>query len=121
MHVPKALTNVYSLGNPLRKGAFAEVKKCERKATRQDRAVEIYHKDTSNPSLREKLMRKFNILRILHHPNVVDFEDEKKLYMVMKYCKGEEMFNIRVKGANTNEVMVARTAAGAASDCLYPR
>jgi len=107
----------------LGKGAFAEVKKCEHKATRQDRAVKIYRKDPSNPSLRENLMREFNILRTLDHPNVVGiyehFEDDKKFYMVMEYCKGGEMFNSIVKGANTNEAMVARTMRQVLSAIAY--
>jgi calcium-dependent protein kinase len=68
-------------------------------------------------------MREFNILRTLDHPNVVGiyehFEDDKKFYMVMEYCKGGEMFNSIIKGANTNEAMVARTMRQVLSAIAY--
>lgn len=122
-HTNKTLLDIYRMGSALGKGAFAEVKKCETKATRQDRAVKIYRKDPSKPELRANIMKEFDILRTLDHPNVVKifehFEDEKKFYMVMEYSKGGEMFNSIVKGANTNEAMVARTMRQVLSALAY--
>ena len=122
-HTNKTLVDIYRMGNALGKGAFAEVKKCEHKATRQDRAVKIYRKDANRPELRANIMREFDILRTLDHPNIVGifehFEDEKKFYMVMEYSKGGEMFNSIVKGANTNEAMVARTMRQVLSALAY--
>ena len=122
-HENKILTDIYRMGNGLGKGAFAEVKKCEHKATREDRAVKIYRKDPANPALRSNIMREFDILRTLDHPNIVGifehFEDDRKFYMVMEYCKGGEMFNSIVKGANTNEEMVARTMRQVLSAIAY--
>ena len=122
-HANKTLVDIYRMGSPLGKGAFAEVKKCEHKATRQDRAVKIYRKDPNRPELRANIMREFNTLRTLDHPNIVGifehFEDDKKFYMVMEYSKGGEMFNSIVKGANTNEAMVARTMRQVLSALAY--
>lgn len=122
-HANKTLVDIYRMGNELGKGAFAMVKKCEHKATRQDRAVKIYRKDPNHPELRSNIMREFNILRTLDHPNIVGifehFEDDKKFYMVMEYSKGGEMFNSIVKGANTNEAMVARTMRQVLSALAY--
>lgn len=122
-HTKKTLADIYRMGSALGKGAFAEVKKCEHKATRQDRAVKIYRKEENRPELRTNIMREFNILRTLDHPNVVGifehFEDERKFYMVMEYSKGGEMFNSIVKGANTNEAMVARTMRQVLSALAY--
>jgi calcium-dependent protein kinase len=122
-HSNKTLLDIYRMGSALGKGAFAEVKKCEHKATRLDRAVKIYRKDPNRPELRANIMREFNILRTLDHPNIVGifehFEDEKKFYMVMEYSKGGEMFNSIAKGANTNEAMVARTMRQVLSALAY--
>lgn len=106
-------TEVYRLGESLGSGAFGEVRVCFHRDTSSKRAVKIMRKDLlKNDSKREDLEKEINILKTLDHPNIVRlfefFEDTKRLYIVMEYCSGGELFDEIIKRKSFSEIHAAQ-------------
>ncbi|CAG9322022.1 unnamed protein product [Blepharisma stoltei] len=104
---------IYRVGSNLGSGAFGEVKTCFHRDTGQKRAVKIFRKDLiSRGGKRQALDQEIEILKQLDHPNIVRvyefFEDERRLYIVMEYCSGGELYAEIVKRKSFNEVHAAQ-------------
>ncbi|CAG9332140.1 unnamed protein product [Blepharisma stoltei] len=89
--------SVYRMGNYIGHGAYGEVRICYHKETSQKRAVKIFRKDViANETSRSHIEQEINILKSLDHPNIVKvleyFVDPKRIYIVMEYCSGGELF-----------------------------
>ncbi|KAJ5076368.1 serine/threonine-protein kinase fhke-related [Anaeramoeba ignava] len=103
----------YEIKKQLGSGQFAVVKLIIDKITGEEFALKIIdRKKYINPqktvkSGRNKLMDEVNILRRLHHPNIVNISDiyltERYLYLVLEYCAGGELFDRIVERSRYNE------------------
>ncbi|CAG9310252.1 unnamed protein product [Blepharisma stoltei] len=104
---------VYRIANVIGAGAFGEVRVCFHRDTGAKRAVKIFRKDMmTNESSKANLDREIAILKSLDHPNIVRvyefFEDSKRLYIVMEYCSGGELFAEITKRASFTENQAAQ-------------
>lgn len=89
---------VYRIKDIIGVGTFGEVRVCVHRETGTRRAVKIYRKDLMpNETHKAKLEREISILRALDHPNIIRvfefFEDSKRFFIVMEYCRGGELFD----------------------------
>lgn len=75
-------------------GHFGCVKRAVSKQSGKEWAVKVVQ--LTNQVDRDALRNEINILRRLHHPNIVrvlsSYEDRKGMYMVMQLCKGKELY-----------------------------
>ena len=104
--------DIYRLGKKIGTGTFGEVRLCYHREINIKRAVKIIRKDLlPNQSLRDNLDKEVSILRSLDHPNIIRmyefFEEVKRLYIVLEYCKGGELFNEIVKRKYLSETHAA--------------
>ena len=79
----------------LGKGHYGVVRKCQRISDGQMFAVKSI--DKSKLRRRASLDREIEILRTVHHPNIISlvdvFEDDKYLHLVTELCTGGELFD----------------------------
>lgn len=104
--------DIYRLGKLIGTGTYGEVRMCFHRESGTKRAVKIIRKDLmTNEGLRANLDKEISILRTLDHPNVVRiyefFEEVKRLYIVMEFCKGGELFAEIVKRKYLTEIHAA--------------
>lgn len=75
-------------------GHFGCVKRAVSKKSGKEWAVKVVnlHNEVDKDALRNEV----NILKRLHHPNIVrviaSYEDKEHMYMVMQLCKGKELY-----------------------------
>ncbi|CEG36727.1 camk cdpk protein kinase [Plasmopara halstedii] len=84
-------------------GHFGCVKHAVSKKSGKDWAVKIVA--LSNEVDRNALRNEINILKRLHHPQIVrviaSYEDKEHMYMVMQLCKGKELYEHLYQGNRT--------------------
>ncbi|CAG9312657.1 unnamed protein product [Blepharisma stoltei] len=105
--------DVYRMGNYIGHGAYGEVRICFHRETSAKRAVKIFRKDIIRNELsRSRIEQEINILKSLDHPNIVKvheyFIDTKKIYIVMEYCSGGELFSELIKRNFFSEAKAAQ-------------
>ena len=105
-------SDVYRLGKVIGTGTYGEVRLCYHRESNCKRAVKIIRKDLmTNEIMRTNLEKEISILRSLDHPNIIRiyefFEEVKRLYIVMEFCKGGELFAEIVKRKFLSEVHAA--------------
>ncbi|CAG9314706.1 unnamed protein product [Blepharisma stoltei] len=105
--------DIYRLGRCLGTGGSGEVKTCFHRETNIKRAVKIFRKDLlTNEASKANLEKEINILKTLDHPNIVRiyeyFEDSKRLYVIMEFCKGGELFEEIIKRQTFSEKHAAQ-------------
>ena len=99
---------VYRLSKLIGTGKFGEVRICYHRVSGQKRAVKIIRKDLlTSAHQKNTLDNEINVLKQLDHPNIVRinefFEDLRRLYIVMEYCKGGELFSEIMKRGKVTE------------------
>ena len=104
--------DIYRLSSLLGTGTFGEVRICVHRSSGVKRAVKIIRKDLlTSAHQRASLDNEINILKLLDHPNIIRlnefFEEVKRLYIVMEYCKGGELFGEIVKRGSLTETQAA--------------
>jgi calcium-dependent protein kinase len=104
--------NVYRLGKLLGTGSFGEVRVCTHRVLEVKRAVKIIRKDmVRSVKHRHLLNNEIKILKTLDHPNIIRihefFEDLRRLYIVMEYVKGRELFQELMRKGSLNEKKAA--------------
>ncbi|XP_031264272.1 CBL-interacting serine/threonine-protein kinase 11-like [Pistacia vera] len=109
-HVPdNALFGKYDLGRLLGCGAFAKVYHARDVRTSQSVAIKIINKKKlSNSNLASNIKREISIMRRLNHPNIVKLYEvlatKTKIYFVMEFVKGGELFAKVAKGRFTEDL-----------------
>lgn len=97
----------YKLIKTIGKGNFAKVKLAKHLLTGRDVAIKVIDKKTMTPSNLSKLMREVRIMKMLHHPNVVQLfeviETRETLHLVMEYANGGEVFDYLVAHGRMKE------------------
>ncbi|XP_071963147.1 MAP/microtubule affinity-regulating kinase 3-like isoform X3 [Antedon mediterranea] len=97
----------YRLLKTLGKGNFAKVKLAKHIPTGKEVAIKIIDKGQLNPSSLQKVYREVRIMKLLDHPNIVKLfeviETEEKLYLIMEYASGGEVFDYLVAHGRMKE------------------
>ena len=93
------ITKYYKLGDTIGNGNYAVVKQAVSIRTGSKVAVKII-KMRKIKSNFETVMQEIKILKEVSHPNIVKifeiFKDKKKLYIVMEYVTGQELYDFIV-------------------------
>lgn len=105
MEAPKAhvLMGKYELGKQLGQGTFAKVYYAKNLKTGQNVAIKVMDKEKiMQIGMIEQIKREISIMRLVRHPNIVQLYEvmasKTKIYFVMEYVKGGELFNKVQKG-----------------------
>jgi len=98
----------YEIGKQLGQGTFAKVFYARNLTTSQAVAIKMINKDkVMKVGLMEQIKREISIMRLVKHPNVLQlFEvmaSKSKIYFVLEYAKGGELFNKIAKGGKLSE------------------
>ncbi|CAL5023873.1 unnamed protein product [Urochloa decumbens] len=99
----------YEIGRQLGQGNFAKVYYARNLTSGQGVAIKIIDKDKiTRVGLIVQIKREISIMRLVRHPNVLQlFEvmaSKSKIYFVLEYAKGGEMFNKISKGKFSEDV-----------------
>lgn len=104
---------IYKQGKVIGSGPHGEVRTCFLKENGARRAVKIMKKNLlKSAGAKGKVDNEKAILKSLDHPNIVRlyefFEDSKRLYVVMEYCNGGELFSQLLNKVIYSEIQVAK-------------
>ncbi|KAG1338127.1 CBL-interacting protein kinase 18 [Cocos nucifera] len=99
----------YELGRLLGQGTFAKVHYARNLKTGQSVAIKIIDKEkVLRVGLVDQIKREISIMRLVKHPNIVQLYEvmasKTKIYFVMEYIKGGELFNKVAKGKLKEDV-----------------
>lgn len=93
----------YELGRLLGQGTFAKVYYARNLKSGQTVAIKMIDKEkVFRVGLMEQIKREISVMRLVRHPNIVQLYEvmasKSKIYFVMEYVKGGELFNKIAKG-----------------------
>ncbi|GAA0167593.1 hypothetical protein LIER_22484 [Lithospermum erythrorhizon] len=99
----------YELGRLLGQGTFAKVYFARSIRTGQSVAIKIIDKDkVLRVGLVEQIKREISVMRLVRHPNILQLHEvmatKTKIYFVLEYAKGGELFNKVAKGKLKEDV-----------------
>lgn len=99
----------YELGRLLGHGTFAKVYHGRNIITSQGVAIKIIDKEkVFKVGLIDQIKREVSIMRLVRHPNIVQLYEvmatKSKIYFVLEYVKGGELFNKVLKGRIKEDV-----------------
>ncbi|KAJ7961109.1 Non-specific serine/threonine protein kinase [Quillaja saponaria] len=99
----------YELGKLLGQGTFAKVYHARNLKTGMSVAIKIIDKDrVFKVGMIDQIKREVSVMRLVRHPNVVELYEvmasKTKIYFVMEYAKGGELFNKVAKGKLKEDV-----------------
>ncbi|KAK7305510.1 hypothetical protein VNO77_43416 [Canavalia gladiata] len=99
----------YELGRLLGQGTFGKVYYARTAITNQSVAIKVIDKDkVMKTGQAEQIKREISVMRLARHPNIIQlFEvmaNKNKIYFVMEYAKGGELFNKVAKGKLREDV-----------------
>ncbi|KAL5550653.1 hypothetical protein UlMin_000829 [Ulmus minor] len=97
------LMDRYELGRLLGQGTFAKVHYGRNLKTGVSVAIKIIDKEkVLKVGMIDQIKREISVMRLIRHPNVVELYEvmasKTKIYFVMEYAKGGELFNKVSKG-----------------------
>ncbi|KAK7333142.1 hypothetical protein VNO80_29906 [Phaseolus coccineus] len=106
---PNILMQRYELGRLLGQGTFGKVYYARSAITNQSVAIKMIDKDKiMRTGQVEQIRREISVMRLAKHPNIIQlFEvmaNKSKIYFVMEYAKGGELFNKVAKGKLKEDV-----------------
>ncbi|CAJ1960546.1 unnamed protein product [Sphenostylis stenocarpa] len=106
---PNMLMQRYELGRLLGQGTFGKVYYARSALTNQSVAIKMIDKDKiMRTGQVEQIRREISVMRLARHPNIIQlFEvmaNKSKIYFVMEYAKGGELFNKVAKGKLKEDV-----------------
>ncbi|XP_025806468.1 LOW QUALITY PROTEIN: CBL-interacting protein kinase 28-like [Panicum hallii] len=108
MEERSVLMGRYEIGRLLGQGTFAKVYYSRNLATGQTVAIKVIDKDKIvKTGLMDQIKREISIMRLVRHPNILQLFEvmatKNKIYFVLEYAKGGELFNKIAKGKLTEE------------------
>lgn len=97
------LMQKYEVGKLLGQGTFAKVYHARNIETSQSVAIKVINKDKIfKVGLMEQIKREISVMKLVRHPNIVQLYEvmatKSKIYFVLEYVKGGELFNKIAKG-----------------------
>jgi 5'-AMP-activated protein kinase, catalytic alpha subunit len=98
----------YEIGKTIGEGTFGKVKLGIHIQTEEKVAIKILEKDRiSDVADVERVSREIHILKLIRHSNIIQLyeiiETPKKLYLIMEYASGGELFDHIVKRSKLPE------------------
>lgn len=99
----------YEVGRLLGQGTFAKVHYARNLETGMSVAIKIIDKEkVFKVGMIDQIKREISVMRLIRHPNVVELYEvmasKTKIYFVMEYAKGGELFNKVAKGKLKEDV-----------------
>lgn len=99
----------YELGRLLGQGTFAKVYYARNLKTGMSVAIKVIDKEKIlKVGMIEQIKREISVMRLVRHPNVVELYEvmasKTKIYFVMEYVKGGELFGKVAKGKLKEDV-----------------
>lgn len=93
----------YEIGKLLGQGTFAKVYHGRNIVTSQSVAIKVIDKDKIfKVGLMDQIKREISVMKLVRHPNIVQLYEvmatKSKIYFVLEYVKGGELFNKVAKG-----------------------
>jgi 5'-AMP-activated protein kinase, catalytic alpha subunit len=93
----------YEVGRLLGQGTFAKVYHARNIVTSQSVAIKVIDKDKIfKDGIMEQIKREISVMKLVRHPNIVQLYEvmatKSKIYFVLEYVKGGELFNKIAKG-----------------------
>ncbi|KAH0747922.1 hypothetical protein KY290_027154 [Solanum tuberosum] len=93
----------YEVGRLLGQGTFAKVYYARNIKTGQSVAIKVIDKEkVLRVGLMNQIKREISVMKLVRHPNIVHLFEvmatKTKIYFIMEYCKGGELFNKVLKG-----------------------
>ncbi|XVF05838.1 hypothetical protein REPUB_Repub05bG0207700 [Reevesia pubescens] len=106
---PSVLTQRYEIGRLLGQGTFAKVYYARSILTNQSVAIKVIDKEkVLRVGMINQIKREISVMRIVRHPNIVHLYEvmatKTKIFFVLEYCKGGELFNKVSKGRLNEDV-----------------
>ncbi|RRT67663.1 hypothetical protein B296_00023674 [Ensete ventricosum] len=103
------LLQKYEVGRLLGKGTFAKVYYARNIRTSQSVAIKVIDKEkVLKVGLIDQIKREISVTRLVRHPNIVELYEvmatRSKIYFVLEYVKGGELFNKVAKGRLKEDV-----------------
>lgn len=97
------LMHRYELGRLLGQGTFAKVYHARNLQSGQSVAIKVIDKEkVLKGGLIDQIKREISVMRLVRHPNIVQLYEvmasKTKIYFVMQYVKGGELFSKVAKG-----------------------
>ena len=97
----------YQIQRTIGKGNFAKVKLAKHTITGKEVAIKIIDKSQLTQTTLAKVYREVKIMKSLNHPNIVRLfeviEEGIKLYLIMEYASGGEVFDFLVTNGRMKE------------------
>lgn len=108
-HKPSVVTEKYEVGRLLGQGTFAKVYYARSIRNNQSVAIKVIDKEkVMRVGLIDQIKREISVMRIVKHPNIVQLYEvmatKTKIYFIMEYAKGGELFNKVAKGRLKEDV-----------------
>ncbi|XP_022874114.1 CBL-interacting protein kinase 2-like [Olea europaea var. sylvestris] len=100
----------FELGKLLGQGTFAKVHHARNLKTGMNVAIKIIDKEKIlKAGMIDQIKREISVMRLVRHPNIVQLYEvmatKTKIYFVMEYIKGGELFNKVAKGKLKEDVV----------------
>lgn len=101
--------NKYEMGRVLGQGNFAKVYHGRNLITNESVAIKVIKKEKlKKERLVNQIKREVSVMRLVRHPNIVEFKEvmatKGKIFLVMEYVKGGELFSKVAKGKLSEEI-----------------
>ncbi|XVE97344.1 hypothetical protein REPUB_Repub03eG0011500 [Reevesia pubescens] len=99
----------YEMGRLLGKGTFAKVYYGKELVSGESVAIKVISKDqVKKKGMMEQIKREISVMKLVRHPNIVEFKEvmatKTKIFFVMEYVRGGELFAKVAKGKLTEDV-----------------
>ncbi|XWS72747.1 hypothetical protein CRYUN_Cryun02cG0067400 [Craigia yunnanensis] len=99
----------YEMGRLLGKGTFAKVYYGKELTSGESVAIKVISKDqVKREGMMEQIQREISVMRLVRHPNIVELKEvmatKTKIFFVMEYVRGGELFAKVVKGKLKEDV-----------------
>ncbi|CAM8977027.1 unnamed protein product [Rhodiola kirilowii] len=103
------LMQKYEVGRLLGQGTFAKVHYARHVITGMSVAIKIIDKEKiMKVGMMDQIKREISVMRLVKHPNIVELYEvmatKSKIYFVIEYVKGGELFNKVAKGKLREDV-----------------
>ncbi|KAI4355823.1 hypothetical protein L6164_004560 [Bauhinia variegata] len=103
------LFNKYEMGRQLGQGNFAKVYYGRNLVTNESVAIKVIKKDNlKKERLVNQIKREVSVMRLVRHPHIVELKEvmatKGKIFLVMEYVKGGELFSKVAKGKMKEDV-----------------
>ncbi|GMY06109.1 CBL-interacting serine/threonine-protein kinase 5-like [Fagus crenata] len=99
----------YEMGRLLGQGTFAKVYYGKNLISNEGVAIKVIHKDhIKREGLMQQIKREISVMSLVRHPNIVELKEvmatKGKIFFVMEYVKGGELFAKVAKGKLKEEL-----------------